>query len=370
MGKKFSIVSVIVILFSISFTIILTNCGKDKVTKETVKAWEAYVEAIRAGKGETAKSFFTKESQKYFEFDSLLQKSFMDSKYTTIRVEHNPGFIELQVLAEKDSKQTGLYEYLVKQNNKYYLQYPFLIFAKDWPIKKTEHFIIHSESFSPDALHDSTEDSLTLDPIVLEEFYSKIENLIGVEYSKHIDYYFCESREEEEKLTGRRGALWTSIGSAVISTNRYDFAEITYILIRTNQRPVDLLYYGIAGYAELQRCRVEKVYWDNIDYTNAKYFKKLGDHPLFSLLQVNDTIVESERQRCSFLVGGALVDYLIGKYGIEKFRILYQNSPTPQEFKKQISILYDTSLESIENTLNEKYKKYFSGRATQLNERR
>jgi hypothetical protein len=64
-----------------------------------------------------------------------------------------------------------------------------------------------------------------------------------------------------------------------------------------------------------------------------------------------------------FSVGGALVDHLIEKFGADKFRTLYQNSRTSEEFQNQLIAIYNIDIQSWEEQLNEKYRRFFSGGA-------
>lgn len=345
------------------FLLVFFGCETKNEGREPVMVWENYLKAVREGQKELAKSLFTKESQVIFEFDPHIQDFFKNSEFTIIKESDNEDFIELQILAEKEGKQTGLFQYIVKQDDKYLLQYPFLIFAADWPTKESEHFILHRQSFIEDMFGEEIKDSTVIDLNVLDTFLAKIKNQTGSTYAKRIDYYFCETEKDVEKLSGVRGALWTNIGSCVISSKRYDFAEITKILTRSDKGPIDFLYYGIWGYAELERARVEGANWNNVDFTTAKHFEKLGEHPILSLLEEKNIGDKGERQRDMFSVGGALIDYLVEKYGANKFRTLYQNSWTPEEFQNQLSTIYNIDLQSVEGQLNEKYKKYFSGGA-------
>jgi hypothetical protein len=373
MNKKFWAVSIIALLFTIFLTIILNSCGMDKATKEAAKVWEDYVEALKAGKEEVAKSFFTKESQAYFsEPDSQELDYWKDSKFTIIKEKNYDSFVKLQVLAEKDNRQFAVFRYLVKQDSKYLLQYPFLIFAKEWPVMETQHFIVHSQSFYPRDFLEANEDTIAINPMVLEEFYAKIKNLIGIDYPKRIDYYLCQKEDQAELLAGVRQITRTFRGSAVISIHRYDFATITDALTYTQKRPIDLLYYGIWGYAELQSMRVEKIDTDAVNFPIAKRLEKWGKRPILSLLERQKTKDESERQRVYdiFIVGGALIDYLIEKFGADKFRALYQNSWTCQEFENQILVVYNTNLVSLERELNKKYDKYFGVNTEWLNKRK
>jgi hypothetical protein len=358
-----TLIIITVLLCSIFFFTLSSNCGRDKKIQDAVKVWEAYVESVRAGRGEIAKSFFAKESQPYFEFDQKLQNSYLDTKFSIIKTEPQENFIKLQVLVEKkDGKQIALFRYLVNQGDKYLIQYPFLIFAKDWPEQKSPHFIIHRSRLSGGFLGSAIQNSTDFDPAVLENFYNKIKSLLNVDYPKPIDYYYCQNEEEVKELAGMRGVLWTNVGSAVITTQRYDFAEITYVLTNTMKKPIDLLYYGISGYAEFERARVEELDAKNLNFTIAKHFEKLGKNPILSLLESKESESEFQKHMDMFDVGGALIDYLVGTFGEDKFRNLYQNSLTNHEFLSQFRAIYNIDIVPVEEKLVNKYDRYFLGR--------
>ncbi len=332
------------------------GCEGSRAKHQAVNTWEMYVLSVKAGNADQARNFWTKESQKYFVLESERKRFWLDQKLTVVKAESGGDVVKLQLLAEKDGQQKGFFAYLVRQDGKYYLQYPFLIFAQSWPTMRSQHFIYHSKALPDTSISELGNQTVFPDSTALEDFLAKIQRLTGAQYPGVIDYYLCHDRQEVAKLTGLGKAFPRyTIGSCVVTCEKYSYASITEIVTKKSPRPIDLVYYGLLGYSEIERARTEKGAIDRGNYTTSEHFKKLGKHPLLSLVESQEIENDHDRKADLWIVGGAFVDLLIAEGGEDKFRELYESSGTEQSFENGISSIYGTDLETLEKKLKEKY---------------
>ncbi|MBD3211059.1 MAG: hypothetical protein GF311_00500 [Candidatus Lokiarchaeota archaeon] len=327
-------------------------------TNEAIKSWEMYVKFIKTGNEEKARQFWAEESQAYFNLESECEKNWLDHELTVVKSECNNDLVKIQLIAERDGKQKGFFTYMIKVKGEYFLQYPFLIFAQSWPIASSQHFKIHS-MFLPESKEVKVDKDVKFpDTTILEEFLVKINKLTGIQFHGSINYYYCQDRDEVAKLTGQREGLPRyTIGSCAITMEKYSFAAIMDIATKGHVKPIDLLYYGLLGYSELERARMEKGAIERANYTTAKYFMESNGHPLLSLVSSSETKDNHERKANLWIIGGALVDFLITEGGEDRFRKLYKSSRTELIFEDGISTIYGTSLETLEKRLKDKYRK-------------
>ena len=351
-GRLFNVFS----LWGLSFivAIILPGCSSKPEIKNPAETWDAFVEAVTSGDSEAAEALFALESLPYFTLDSAQIAEYAESQFTIIKTETYGRFIKLHILQKRDGRQTALFKYLIQRNDTYLFQYPFLIFPSDWPTKESPHFTIHSEAFDPlRQFQDSEQDSMAYDPERLEQYLAQIKSLTGSDFDRRIDYYYCRNEDQVELLSGKKNVLWQTQGPCVISSKKYDLAEITRIVTGDFPRPCDILYFGIFGYSELERARVTNAPVKAVYQTTAKYTRLLKDHSLVDYSVGSDSAEGLTRENILFFAGGALVKSLIDDYGPAQFNRLYQASPTTEEFEKQITLIYNTDVRTLENKLGE-----------------
>jgi hypothetical protein len=124
-------------------------------------------------------------------------------------------------------------------------------------------------------------------------------------------------------------------------------------------KPIALLYYGLVAYAEMQGNKPKPGYELNGLETIAHHVAALTDTPLTDLEEFDVLKGVCPKYLTIFYVGGALVNMLLTDRDDATFRTLYQNSPTPDEFARQLRLLYNTDPETLQARLVERYKSYF-----------
>ena len=344
---------------------LLSTCGTDPTTKEVTDIWEAYLVACRAGNEPLARGFFTPESQEYFKLDSVGADYAKRATYEVIKVEPIADYVRMQVVVVRDSVAVGKFKYLVKRDDRYLLQYPFLIFAKNWSVTESEHFRVHCRTTYADSLMDSADviiDTLTPDTAVLEAFYDTMAFITGNPYPKKIDYYYCRFPDEASLLCGQRGAMGLFFGSCLVDSRRHDFNGLAMLFTDMPDKPVKMLLRGLVAYEDI----LMRNYAEDIDLKlGARFVQGIMDHPLLCALSFPSPQDDREKYKCAGVTSGFFVKYLIDTYGLEKFAQLYQHSQTEQAFRDQLVAVYGKTLEDFENVLIEIYRPYFSSDSTE-----
>lgn len=354
-----SVTTLTLAIFTLCAALLIT-CAKDTSTAQASLTWMAYVKAVRDGDTATPRSYYTAESQSYPNLSPLAREGYLQSKYTITGAEKHDNYIKLDILKEWNKRKQPFSIYAVSRDTTMRFQYPFLIFANNWPTRTSEHFILHRPSFDKPAPNDSTANNPTLDLDTLESFYARVNTLTGADYTGVIDYYACPDCETASQLGGMPKLCFISIGHAVISVNWPEYAEITKVMTaRVKDKPIELIYYGLVAYAEMQRKSPKPGYELNGLETVAHHVDVMPETPLTALEEFDVLTVDPQKMHDVYFIGGALVDMLLTDRDDTTFRTLYQNSPTPDEFARQLDILYKTTPEALQARLVEKYELYF-----------
>jgi hypothetical protein len=348
-----SISLVALILLTSSF---IVSCGKDQRVQASVAAWSTFLQAIRDGNEGLAASMLTADSKKYFQFEPEFQESYRNWDFRVIKTETQTDFVRLEILADRQGHQTALFEYVVLEGGQYLLQYPFLIFARDWPVKQGLHFVLHAPPTPGAVFNDSNEDSMMSVVKDLDNFYMHLDSLIGVNFSGKIDYYFCRNVEEAGLLAGVTQVSWMTHAGCIISTQKRDFQDMLAALGPYRNRPIDLLYVGLRGYAEITRIKTEHESPQRTNDLILKYIAKFGEHPVESLAMQIELNKDPEMERAKFWVGGALIDLLLAKSGAQTFARLYASAQSAEILQEQLRTLYNQDMHSLEAELRAKYR--------------
>ncbi|HVP36066.1 MAG TPA: hypothetical protein VMT04_03630 [Terriglobales bacterium] len=358
-------------LMGFSFLVILQflfllNCQRNKPDKKLVQLWNSFTAAAEQRDEAKAKECLAKESQTYFQINPW--RDYSKVKQTIIKVEKYGDYAKLHILNEENGKQTALFRYVVYENGKSLLQYPFLIFAKDWPTDTTEHFIIHY-NLSPqyrEGIFDSMlvgSDTLKVKIDEIEKFYSSIANLLGVTYPGKINYYLCLNFREVGELAGRKPYPRALLGKAIITSDKEELVEIAFLLGIQVEKPFYQLYSGLDLYAsaekthqltgedpsELLYSRILPLYYKNKTSLIPEEFK-MGYEELHSEASAREFMAAT----------GLVVYYLATEFDKAKFRSLYHESHDYPSFEKALAKYYGLDINTLEQRIKQKMKKDMS----------
>ena len=357
--KTLTILTVLIITLCAA---LLVTCAKDTSTAHASLTWTAYVKAVRDGDTATARSFLAVESRPYLWIDSSGRDDYIQSTFTVTKSENHGDYVKLHILKERSGHQYATFRYAVHRDTAWKLQYPFLIFAKDWPTHTSEHFVVHSPGVALldfTNLEGSAPDTPNIDINALESFYTRVNNLTGAHYSGRFDYYYCRDFEECQRLAGN-GTGRLAQTPACIITGKIDYGAIAdRMQARISEKPIYLLYDGLLGFAESQTHPSDSSFIRAVKRRVAEHVQHLQTASLSTLAAYDPYHGDRSNSENCFFVGGALVDLLLEDSDDNTFRALYQNSPTPEQFEQQLRLLYNTNIETLQKRLFAAYEPYF-----------
>lgn len=340
--------------------LLLLNCQRNKPDKKLVQLWNSFTAAVAQKDEAKAKEFLTKESQEYFQISPW--SDYSQVKQTVVKVEKYSDYAKLHILVEDRGRQDALFRYVVFENGKPLLQYPFLIFARDCPTDTTDHFIIHYK-VSPqyrEGIFDSTlagSDSLKVKVDEIEKFYTSMLDLLGVTYSGKIDYYLCTNQQEVGELIGFKIGVRTHYGKAIITIDREDLVEIAYFLAIQVKKPFYQLYSGMNIYASAEKTRqLIKANPSELLYSRvlSQYYpKEIGMIPRIFKMDISEAKEKVSPVEFNDLCG-VVVFYLATEFDKAKFRSLYQDSHDYPSFEKALAKCYGLDIYTLEERITQK----------------
>ena len=283
------------------------------------------------------------------------------NSFVVVKIERFVDYVEMQIVSERDGYQRGVFRYLVRRGDRYQLQYPFLIFARDWPVTVSEHFAVHCrepyEVLIPDSMINMG-DLEAPDTAVLERFYDLVTRVTGAVHPERIHYYRCESQFEVEKLLGQKQPFR---GPCIVDFRRHAFEPIARRIVTVSEQPILGLRAGLASYGELLRWEWGEMtpgQINELNNTTAYCLEYLGEHPIHFAFFGPNTEQSEAMGYCMVHVLGVFAKYLIDTHGTDKFRSLYQRSRTEAQFLNQCQEVYAIDLDSIEHRIVEQYGTY------------
>ncbi|MBU7027442.1 MAG: hypothetical protein HXS48_10950 [Theionarchaea archaeon] len=209
-----------------------------------------------------------------------------------------------------------------------------LVQSEEWQPYESKHFIFYYQ-----------ESHLTIEEITTiaynqEELFSRITDLLSIEFNEKITYYLYGNRKDFEGIPGAY-AIGTEIRFLCefcvdfCKGGLYDAHEMTHALANQIGIQHGLLAEGLAVYVE--------------DY----YIRGENLHSIIKILHTENRVTPLEDLVedfwCDILfnydIAGSFATFLIEEYGIEKFKELYSK---PLGFFPFLEV-YDKSLEDLEN---------------------
>lgn len=346
MRRSFKKVLLISTLF-VAAAIATAGCQTNDSSLQAIQLWESYVNAVRDGDTIAARSCFTQESQEYFALYPELRADYQDFAYTITGTDTLANYTKLNILRVTSCHQARVTAYVTRSDSKPLLQLPFLVLAADWPVRSSEHFVVHSSLFAETDPSDTAVIVLT----ALEELYSRIHSLTGLQYPGQIHYYRCGNAEELAALRGYDGLTYTSNASCVITTDNYASYDIATILTHTApENVVGLLRLVVEMYGlRDEGCFAPPLrYPDRMVTDRARIIERVGRRPLRYFLDGSPGDSLTRVQTDTNLIADGLIRFLIYGHDTDQFRALYENSATPEQFRKQLRSVYGFDLDSLE----------------------
>ncbi len=342
----------------------LCACSHDGIPSDVQAVWDAYVTAAKSGDEAAARALWTAESAPFLE---LLAKDSLSLKSTTCRLIKANQFQEytrLQVLVESRGVQEARFYYLVKQHDKYLFQYPFLLFASDWPILKSAHFTFHVSPAVDDLFAVEGSQNALLDTLPYEQFMAHLLRLTDLDLTQPIDYYLCPDTGVVSLLSGSKNAFRSQIGSCVITTRSNDFSEVAYTILLKQSDPIEFLRLGLCGYGETNRILLEGTTRATLSlYANySKYLSRLTPDTLDLLLNLDksDSPLRYSLGRMEQTTAAALVSDMIRCDSANRFATLYKGSHTADDFRRLFVNLYGEPPFAVLSRVNQQSTEYIA----------
>lgn len=182
----------------------------------------------------------------------------------------------------------------------------------------------------------------------------KLLTMMGVEnYNDCITYFLVESRQRMNELIGheinagaipRQNSVYAVYGEVkAIGMHEFNHVIAHNILGNPSEK---WLSEGFAIYSDDK--------WDSYDlHSLSKYFFEKGK--IISLSELTKNF-DSYDERITYPQSGSLVKYIIGKYGFDKFKKLWNDG------NDGIETIYGKSISSLENEWIEEIKKSVPGK--------
>jgi hypothetical protein len=347
-------------LLIIFVILLVSGCSDKSAERQAVATWNAFLAAAKSGSEDSAASFLTVSSRKYFCLDSSRQDSYFKAQFSVVKTETGTRYTRLHVLHELDGKQTALFEYVVCENERYLLKLPFLIFAESWPVERIGYIAYHRLPPATSVFDTVSADTGCCSVTKLDSIYVQMARLIGVDDPDSIDYYFCLNPETVGQLAGRRKEYWTSGNSFVISTKRDDFCEMMYSLMGHRRRSINLFDRGVPAYGELLRADIEGTYPQNAYNQLVKNVSQIRGRPILPLVDSLHDSHDRDAGVLLFFVAGVFTEELISECGTEEFRLLYQSVKSNADLEQQLVALCGVTVDSIQHRLENKYAHYMT----------
>lgn len=332
---------VIVVLGAVALGVMF-GCSKNSVPGDVQRVWDSYVAAVHTGDEAAGKALFTAESAPYFELDDTAAAR--EASYTLVRVEPHESYDRLQVLVEWDSLLAGRNMYLVRDGDALRFQYPFVIFAADWPTEASSHLTFHIDPMCEDSLELSGDDATSLDTAPYEEFIACLKHITEFEPARRIEYYLCGDTAEVSLLSGRIGAIRTNYGPCIFTTRRHDLSMVAAIILEDQPEDLDFLRLGLIGYGEHERIMLKAA----LDSKRSLY--EAGTSALSGLTSEklkllidgrhSDNAAEHEWSELREAVAMVMISELVRRDSANMLATLYHGSHTADDFHRLFDSLY------------------------------
>ena len=207
---------------------------------------------------------------------------------------------------------------------------------------KSEHYIFY---FEPNSLADQEIEEITKEQ---ENCFQSICNTLGITFAEKICYYLMDSPEKVGILFGGNDPI---NAFAVLGENKIyavynpdvkciGFHEDTHLISATLGIPQsEFLLEGLAMF-------FDKTWWGLQNERWACYYKtKSQDISIKSMLETKDFY--SFDCMISYPIAGAFIQFLIDRYGLERFKTLYQYPGS--DYINTFESIYPASFSDIES---------------------
>ena len=247
-------VSAIVVVLAI---VALSGCSKKVTSTEPQTVWDTYVSAMHSGDAGAAKACFATESQPFVLVTKKEMDWFNNCQFKLVSNEQTDKYTKLEFEQTVSGKPYPRTEYFVRQGDKVLMQYPYILFASDWPVVATSHFRFHLDPASvfPDGKENNY--SATIDTVPFEQYISLLDSLTGIPIQRPIDYYYSPDTTTIAKPLGAAKVHRGNLGRMVGSVMQFDFRNIAKIPLAQDQERIPFVIDCVLANADLEWSRAD-----------------------------------------------------------------------------------------------------------------
>jgi hypothetical protein len=246
-------VSAIVVVLAV---IALSGCAKKVTSSEAQAVWDTYVNAMHNGDAAAAKACFATETQPFVVLTKKEMDWFNNCKFKLQNSEQTDRYTKLEFEQTVDGKPWPRSIYFVREGDRTVMQYPYILFASNWPVVTSSHFRLHID---PSLVSDKSKQegyADIVDTMPYERYIALFDSLTGIPIQQPIDYYYAADSTSVRKLLGADKVYWGCLGRAAVSSKEFDFAEISKIPMAANQETIEYVQGMVRAYGEYERARL------------------------------------------------------------------------------------------------------------------
>ncbi len=324
----------------------------DAVPPEVDSLFVRFVDAVKASDTAAVREMYAPESQPYCGPSESLVRRFWAGTIGIDTVTEHDGHLRVDAGDKLEPAGISLTFYLVERDDGLRFQFPFILFASDWPVKSSAHFRYHVDPALPD--------SAAIDTTAFESLMARIDSLTGLSPQHPFDYYLCADTATARSLVGIDSNASGEFGWCVVSPPPPMSAVFPRLLLTSRPARFDFLDNGVVRFAVRARKTADTT-GDSGDLPDSIMVRLLNEvtPDTLDVLLWNDVlglglggIVYFAKQ---MIVGMETVTYLVADGGDARFRDLYRRSTDADSFKAALQDVYGLTPAALLDRLRAKY---------------
>ncbi|HKK21706.1 MAG TPA: hypothetical protein VJ983_09555 [candidate division Zixibacteria bacterium] len=235
----------------------LSSCSKKFTPGDAVKTWDTYVRAMKAGDADSALACFAPESQPYCILTKKEMDWFTTCRFKLLNSRETDNYAVLEFEQTVDGKPWPRSIYFVHEGDRMLMQYPYILFASDWPIATSSHYRFHLDPASVSADDKENNYSATIDTVPFEQYLALLDSLTGLPVQKPIDYYYSPDTTTIAELLGAAKVYRGSLGRMVASWIKNDVRDLAIIPMVYDTGTIQFVGSCVLDYGEVQRAKID-----------------------------------------------------------------------------------------------------------------
>jgi hypothetical protein len=235
--------------------------------------------------------------------------------------------------------------HVIRERRRTLLANPIEVFTKDWQKKGTKSFVCH---------YTKGNEPTPLQIRRMDEFYKELSSYLDLSLEIRIDYYKCDSAKEVGKIFGMPPAVGrgSKLHYAIAAMSWRSFHEVVHVLLGqvSRKKPTSLILEGAAccfGGTSIAT-REAQLSW-------TKTLVENNEHLPISYISRGEGFWSAEDMNDPYAESGSFVKYLVGTYGISKFKELYRyrDATEDEDLEAEMERIYGRNIAQLEDEWRE-----------------